>query len=300
MKPTLLVLAAGMGSRYGGNKQLDEVGPSGETIIDYSIYDAIRAGFGKIVFIIRRDLEAQVKERFFEKLKGKIELDYVFQELTNVPEGSKVSPDRVKPWGTSHAVLVADNAIKEPFGVINADDFYGFDSLKILSNFLVSDKDPDSYCIVGYKLGNTLSDHGYVNRGICNVDSEGFLKNIVEVLKIEKTYSGAKAPGENGTEQQYTGNEIASMNLFGFKPGCFRILREDFKDFISENGMDPKSELLIPNTLDKYIKKGDISIKVLMSNDRWFGVTYREDKPFVVESIRKMIREGRYPARIYN
>lgn len=288
-----------MGSRYGGNKQLDEVGPSGETIIDYSIYDAIRAGFGKIVFIIRRDLEAQVRERFFEKLKGKIDLDYVFQEITNVPEGAKVAPDRVKPWGTSHAVLVAESKISEPFGVINADDFYGFASLKILRDFLVNDTDPNCYCIVGYKLGNTLSDHGYVNRGVCNVDPAGLLENIVEVLKIEKTYNGARAPGADGTEQLFNGDEIVSMNLFGFKPGCFTILNEDFRRFIANNGMDVKSELLIPNTLDRYIKKGDIRIKVLMSNDRWFGVTYREDKPFVVESIRKMIREGLYPAKIY-
>lgn len=300
MKPTLLVLAAGMGSRYGGNKQLDEVGPAGETIIDYSIYDAIRAGFGKIVFVIRRDLEEQVRERFFEKLKGKIELDYVFQELTNVPEGSKVSPERVKPWGTSHAVLVAESKISEPFGVINADDFYGYNSLVILRDFLVNDTDPDCYCIVGYKLGNTLSDHGHVNRGVCNVDNEGLLRNIEEVLRIEKTYNGAKAPASDGTEQQFTGNEIVSMNLFGFKPGCFNILKEDFRDFVSKNGMDIKSELLIPSTLDRYISKGDIRIKVLMSNDRWFGVTYREDKPFVVESVRKMIREGVYPARIYS
>lgn len=299
MKPTLLVLAAGMGSRYGGNKQLDEVGPSGETIIDYSIYDAIRAGFGKIVFIIRRDLEAQVKERFFEKLKNKIELDYVFQELTNVPEGSKIAPDRVKPWGTSHAVLVAENSIREPFGIINADDFYGYDSLKILHDFLVNDKDPATYCIVGYKLGNTLSDHGYVNRGVCNVDSNGLLQNIVEVLKIEKTEDGAKAPAPDGGEQLFTGSEIVSMNLFGFKPGCFNILKEDFSKFIDEHGMDARSELLIPNTLDRYIKKGDIRIKVLMSNDRWFGVTYREDKPFVVENIRKMVQEGIYPEKIY-
>ncbi len=299
MKPTLLILAAGMGSRYGGNKQLDEVGPSGETIIDYSIYDAIRAGFGKIVFIIRRDLEAQVKERFFEKLKNKIELDYVFQELTNVPEGSKITPDRVKPWGTSHAVLVAENNVREPFGIINADDFYGYDSLKILHDFLVNDKEPDTYCIVGYKLGNTLSDHGYVNRGVCNVDSNGLLENIVEVLKIEKTASGAKAPAPDGGEQHYTGSEIVSMNLFGFKPGCFNVLREDFRSFIEEHGMETRSELLIPNTLDRYIKKGDIRIKVLMSNDRWFGVTYREDKPYVVENIRKMVQEGVYPEKIY-
>lgn len=174
MKPTLLVLAAGMGSRYGGNKQLDEVGPSGETIIDYSIYDAIRAGFGKIVFVIRRDIEEQVKERFVKKLKGKIEVDYVFQEITNVPEGAIVSPERVKPWGTSHAVLVADRKISEPFGVINADDYYGFDSYKILHDFLVNDKDPNCYCIVGYKLGNTLSDHGTVNRGSAMLITMGY------------------------------------------------------------------------------------------------------------------------------
>jgi dTDP-glucose pyrophosphorylase len=299
MKPTLLVLAAGMGSRYGGNKQLDEVGPSGETIIDYSIYDAIRAGFGKIVFIIRRDIEEQVKERFVEKLKDKIDVDYVFQEITNVPEGAKVSPDRQKPWGTSHAVLVADKNVNEPFGVINADDFYGFDSYKILHDFLVNDKDPDCYCIVGYKLGNTLSDHGYVNRGVCNVDSEGHLLNIVEVLKIEKTRKGAKAPGPDGNEVNYTGKEIVSMNLFGFKLSCFNLLKKDFRDFIKTSGMDLKSELLIPNTLDKFIKSGEIKIRVLMSNERWFGITYREDKPFVVESIRKMVREGVYPPRIY-
>jgi len=299
MKPTLLVLAAGMGSRYGGNKQLDEVGPSGETIIDYSIYDAIRAGFGKIVFVIRRDIEEQVKERFVEKLRDKIEVDYVFQEITNVPEGAKVTPERQKPWGTSHAVLVADKKIKEPFGVINADDYYGFDSYKILHDFLVDNNDPDCYCIVGYKLGNTLSDHGHVNRGVCNVDSEGLLQNIVEVLKIEKTRNGAKAPDHEGNEVLYNGKEIVSMNLFGFKSSCFDILREDFRDFINKNGMDPKSELLIPATLDRYIKKGKIKIRVLMSNERWFGVTYREDKPFVVESIKKMIRKGIYPARIY-
>lgn len=299
MKPTLLVLAAGMGTRYGGNKQLDEVGPSGETIIDYSIYDAIRAGFGKIVFVIRRDIEEQVKERFVKKLKGKIEVDYVFQEVTNVPEGSKVTSERVKPWGTSHAVMVADKKIKEPFGVINADDFYGFDSYKILHDFLVNDEDPNCYCIVGYKLGNTLSDHGTVNRGVCQVDNHGLLQNIVEVLKIEKTPSGAKAPVVNGGETTYSGNEIVSMNLFGFKPSSFDILHADFREFIDKQGMDPKSELLIPATLDRYINKGIIKIKVLMSNERWFGVTYREDKPFVVDSINKMVSKGLYPSSIY-
>jgi len=299
MKPTLLVLAAGMGSRYGGNKQLDEVGPSGETIIDYSIYDAIRAGFGKIVFVIRRDIEEQVKERFVKKLKGKIDVDYVFQEITNLPEGVKVSPERQKPWGTSHAILVTRDKIKEPFGVINADDYYGVESFKILHDFLINDKDPNCYSIVGYKLGNTLSDHGHVNRGVCSAGEDGLLQNIAEVRQIEKTHNGAKAPGTDGKELHFTGNEIVSMNLFGFKPSCYDFLNKEFRNFINRSGMDLKSELDIPTSLDIFVKNGDITIRILQSNERWFGVTYREDKPFVVESIRKMIRKGIYPARIY-
>jgi hypothetical protein len=299
MKPTLLVLAAGMGSRYGGNKQLDEVGPSGETIIDYSIFDAIRAGFGKIVFVIRRDIEEQVKERFVEKLRNRIDVDYVFQEITNLPEGVKVAPDRAKPWGTSHAILVTRDKIKEPFGVINSDDYYGVESYKILHDFLVNDQDPNTYAIIGYKLGNTLSDHGNVNRGVCKVTSEGLLSLIVETRQIEKTKSGAKASGPDGKVQEFTGNEIVSMNLFGFKPSCYNYLGEEFRNFIIAKGMDLKSELDIPTSLDKFVKKGDIRIKILMSNERWFGVTYREDKPFVVECLKKMIRKGIYPARIY-
>jgi len=299
MKPTLLVLAAGMGTRYGGNKQLDEVGPSGETIIDYSIYDAIRAGFGKIVFVIRRDIEEQVKERFVEKLQGKIEIDYVFQEITNIPEGVKVSSDRQKPWGTSHAILVTRQKIKEPFGVINADDYYGVDSFGILRDFLLNDKDPNSYCIVGYKLGNTLSEHGHVNRGVCQVGSDGLLKKIVETRQIEKTRDGAVAPGPDGKPVHFTGNEIVSMNLWGFKPSCYDFLGKEFRNFINENGMELKSELDIPTSIDKFVKSGEIKIKILMTNERWFGVTYRDDKPFVVESLKKMIRKGIYPARIY-
>jgi dTDP-glucose pyrophosphorylase len=299
MKPTILVLAAGMGSRYGGNKQLDEVGPSGETIIDYSIYDAIRAGFGKIVFVIRRDIENQVKERFVKKLKGKIEVDYVFQEITNLPEGVPVNPERSKPWGTSHAILVTKDKIKEPFGVINADDYYGVESFRILHDFLTTDKDPNAYCIVGYKLGNTLSEHGHVNRGVCQVDDKGLLVNIVETRQIEKTTDGAQAPGPDGKTLKFTGNEIVSMNLWGFKPSCYNFLEREFREFINKNGMDPKSELDIPTSVDKFVKKGEITIKILMSNDRWFGVTYREDKPFVVASIRDMINKGIYPESIY-
>jgi NDP-sugar pyrophosphorylase family protein len=299
MKPSLLVLAAGMGSRYGGNKQLDEVGPSGETIIDYSIYDAIRAGFGKIIFVIRHDIEDQVKERFVEKLRGRIEVDYVFQEITNLPEGVKVSPERAKPWGTSQAILVTEKKINEPFGIINSDDYYGVESFKILHDFLLNDKDPNCYCIVGYKLGNTLSDHGHVNRGVCKVGHDGLLQHIVEVRKISKQQNGAKAPGIDGEDLQFTGNEIVSMNLFGFKPTCYDFLGKEFRSFINKNGMDLKAELDIPTTLDKFVKNGEIRIKVLMSNERWFGVTYRDDKPYVVESIKQMIRKGIYPARIY-
>lgn len=299
MKPTLLVLAAGMGSRYGGNKQLDQVGPSGETIIDYSIYDAIRAGFGKIVFVIRKDIEEQVKERFVQKLKGRIEVDYVFQEITNLPAGVKVAPDRTKPWGTSHAILVTEKKIKEPFGVINADDYYGVESFTILKDFLVNDKGPDNYCIVGYKLGNTLSEHGHVNRGVCKADKNGFLTNIVETRQIEKTKDGAVAPGTDGKNHHFTGNEIVSMNLWGFKPSCYHFLGEEFRNFINRSGMDPKSELDIPTSVDKFVKNGQITIKILMSNERWFGVTYREDKPFVVESLNRMISKGIYPSSLY-
>jgi UTP-glucose-1-phosphate uridylyltransferase len=298
MKPTLLVLAAGMGTRYGGNKQLDQVGPSGETIIDYSIYDAIRAGFGKIVFVIRRDIEDQIKERFVDKLKGKIEVDYVFQEITNLPEGVTVSPERQKPWGTSHAILVTEKAIKEPFGVINADDYYGVDSFRILRDFLIDDKDPNCYCIVGYKMGNTLSEHGHVNRGVCGVEN-GLLKDIVETRQIEKTPTGAKAPGPDGKDLIFTGNEVVSMNLWGFKPSCYSFLGSEFRNFLNKSGMDPKSELDIPTSIDKFVKNGEITIKILMSNEHWFGVTYREDKPFVVESINKMISRGVYPSKLY-
>ncbi|MDR2887163.1 MAG: NTP transferase domain-containing protein [Bacteroidales bacterium] len=300
MKPSLLVLAAGMGSRYGGNKQLDEVGPSGETIIDYSIYDAIRAGFGKIVFIIRRDIEQQVRERFVQKLQGKIEVDYVFQELQNLPEGSKVNIDRSKPWGTSHAILVARNKISEPFGVINADDFYGAESFRILYDFLASDENDTNYCIVGYSMKNTLSDHGNVNRGVCRVDAEGFLTDIAETREIEKLPSGgAQAPDGEGRMIKFTGNEVVSMNLWGFKPSCFDFLDREFRHFIATKGMELKSELDIPTSVDRFVKTGEITIKILMSAERWFGVTYREDKPFVVESVGNMIAKGVYPPKIY-
>jgi len=299
MKPSLLVLAAGMGSRYGGNKQLDQVGPSGETIIDYSIFDAKRAGFGKVVFVIRRDIEEQFKETFVKRLKDVIEIDYVFQELGNLPAGFAAPAERQKPWGTSHAILVAKDKIKEPFGVINSDDYYGVDAFKILYEFLTEDKKDNNYCIVGYKLGNTLSDHGQVNRGICRVNSKGFLENIVETRGIEKTATGATVTTPDGHVQNFTGEEIVSMNLWGFKPSCFNYLSMEFSNFLRSKISDPKSELDIPTSVDNYVKKGEMTIQILTSNSRWFGVTYREDKPFVVESIRKMVDAGIYPERLF-
>lgn len=299
MKPTLLVLAAGMGSRYGGNKQLDQVGPSGETIIDYSIYDAKRAGFGKVVFVIRRDIEEQFRETFVKRLKNVIEIDYVFQELGNLPDGYQVPEGRQKPWGTSHAILVTEPKIHEPFGVINADDYYGIDSFMVLHDFLTNDRKDNNFCIVGYKLGNTLSEHGHVNRGICKVSSNGLLKNIVETRAIEKRPDGIFAPAADGTMTRYSGDEIVSMNLFGFKPSCYKYLGIEFRNFLKEKISDLKAELDIPTSLDKFVKKGEITVQVLMSNSQWFGVTYREDKPFVVESIRRMVDQGVYPEKLF-
>ncbi len=299
MKPTLMVLAAGMGSRYGGNKQLDQVGPSGETIIDYSIYDAKRAGFGKVVFVIRRDIEEQFKETFVKRLRNVIEIDYVFQDLGNLPGGYKVPEGRQKPWGTSHAILVTEPKIHEPFGVINADDYYGYDAFKVLYRFLTEDTNDSNYCIVGYRLGNTLSDHGHVNRGICRVSSDGFLEHMVETRGIEKRPDGVFAPDAAGNINRYTGDEIVSMNLFGFKPSVYKYLNIEFTNFLKERMSDPKAELDIPTSLDKFVKKGEITIQILRSNSHWFGVTYREDKPFVVESIRKMVDQGMYPEKLF-
>lgn len=300
MKPSLVVLAAGMGSRYGGNKQLDQVGPSGETIIDYSIYDAIRAGFGKIIFVIRHDIEDQVKERFVNRLKGKIDVDYVFQEITNLPEGVSVNPERSKPWGTSHAILVTKDKVHEPFGVINSDDYYGVDSFKILYDFLVNDKKDNCFSIVGYKLENTLSEHGDVNRGVCSVSKDDYLEHIVETRKIGKTTTGIKAPNpEGGEDLLFTGDEVVSMNLWGFKPSCFKFLNEEFTEFIHKYGQELKSELDIPTSVDRFVKNGEMKIKILHTDEKWFGVTYKDDKPFVVNSLRSMVDKGIYPESIY-
>ncbi|MCD4769788.1 MAG: nucleotidyltransferase [Bacteroidales bacterium] len=300
MKPTLLVLAAGMGTRYGGNKQLDTVGPNGETIIDFSIFDAVRAGFGKILFVIRRDIEKQIVETFIKPLQGIVEVDYVFQEIDNLPGDLKPAPGRTKPWGTSHAILVSREKINEPFGVINADDYYGIDSFRTLHDFLVNDDDDKNYCIVGYKMINTLSDHGHVNRGVCKIDDNEMLLDIVETHKIEKRSNGIFAPSNNDGFNSFTGEEIVSMNLWGFKPSCFGYLQDEFISFINRSKNDPKAELDIPTSMDVFIKRGEISIRILLTDEKWFGVTYREDKPYVIEGIQKLFDNGTYPPKLWN
>lgn len=299
MKPVILVLAAGMGSRYGGNKQLDAVGPNGETIIDYSIYDARRAGFGKIVFVIRRNIEEQFIEQFVKPMKGVIDIDYVFQDIDDLPAGIKPDPDRTKPWGTSHAILVAKEKIKEPFGVINSDDYYGLEAYKILYDFLTTNNDDNNFCIIAYKMGNTLSDHGDVNRGVCKVDKKGQLVDIVETREIVKRKDGIFAPAADGGMKQFSKDDIVSMNLWGFKTSCFKYLEDEFIRFIDRNSSNIKAELDIPTSMDVYVKKGEIAIDVLMTDSKWMGVTYQNDKPFVIEGIKKMIAEGVYPEKLW-
>jgi UTP-glucose-1-phosphate uridylyltransferase len=299
MKPTLLVLAAGMGSRYGGLKQIDPVGPSGEIIIDYSIYDAIRAGFGKVVFIIRKEIEESFKETIGARFEGKLQVEYAYQELDKLPEGYSVPADRAKPWGTGHAILCAKDVINEPFAVINADDFYGKNGYKLLCDYLSNAKDGEKadYCMVGYLLRNTLSEHGSVARGVCATEN-GLLQNVVEMTKIEKVGDAAKNV-EEGAEAELTGDEIVSLNFWGFTPSIFKRLEELFADFLKENINEPKKEFFIPSVVDELIKTGKAEVKALETPDSWFGITYRDDKPRVVESINKLVNENVYPEKLF-
>lgn len=298
MKPTLLILAAGMGSRYGGLKQVDPVGPSGEAIIDYSIYDAIRAGFGKVVFVIRESFAEAFKENFEKKLAGKIETEYVFQELDSfVPDPSSISPDRKKPWGTGHAVLVAQDAINEPFVVINADDYYGATSYRLVHDYL-SQALSNAYCMVGYKLAMTLSDHGYVSRGVCQTDQNGFLQTVVERTHIEKTNGKIISKIDDGKHLEMTGDEVVSMNIWGFMPSFFKHLESYFLEFINKEAKNPKGEFYIPYVVNELIRKNEVTLKVLESPDQWFGVTYKEDKGLAEQRIRTLIRENVYPENL--
>src|SRR5882724_9617093 len=291
-KPTLLVLAAGMGSRYGGLKQIDPVGPNGETIIDYSIFDALRAGFGRLVFVIRHDIEAAFREAIGARFEKRLPVEYVFQELNKLPEGFSVPPNRKKPWGTGQAILMAEKVIREPFAAINADDFYGAASFRVLAEHLRSGS-PD-YAMVGFTLRNTLSEFGSVARGACQVAPDGYLLGVRELTKIEKDGAGAKYVDASGAVQRLSGDEPVSMNMWGFTPTLFTHLREQLIEFLKRHGQEEKSELYIPSVVNELVKAHQERCKVLRTTDSWFGVTYREDRPFVVEGIRALIARGDY------
>jgi dTDP-glucose pyrophosphorylase len=301
MKPTLLILAAGMGSRYGGLKQLDQVGPSGETIIDYSIYDAIRAGFGKVIFIIKEAIEDDFKEIFVERLKDKIAIDYVFQETWMVPEGITIPDNRSKPWGTGHAVMMADGKIHEPFAVINADDFYGRGAFETLAGYY-KDWTPElsaDYCMVGYRLANTLSEFGAVSRGVCEPDEKSFLVDVVERTQIAR--SGADIAYKDEKEQQVVlpGDTIVSMNFWGFTPSLFGFLNTGFEAFIRKNAENLKAEFFIPSVVNDLIKSKQATVRILHCEEKWFGMTYREDRETVVKSIRELVEQGVYPENLW-
>ena len=301
MKPTLFVLAAGMGSRYGGLKQLDGLGPNGETIMDYSVFDAKRAGFGKVVFVIRKSFEEDFRTIVLKKYEGVIDTEVVFQDITDVPEGFTYNPERTKPWGTNHAVLIGKGVILEPFAVINADDFYGKDAFEVMAEFLrgVVGKQ-NEYCMVGYRVGNTLSESGSVSRGVCVVDEKGNLTNVVERTSIERKGDDIIYIDENGNEVAIGENTPVSMNMWGFTPDYFDYSLEDFKKFLTEYGQELKSEFFIPLVVNNLIVAGKATCKVLDSSAKWFGVTYAEDRPEVVAKIQALIEGGVYPAKLYN
>ena len=295
-KPTLLVLAAGMGSRYGGLKQIDPVGPNGETIIDYSIHDAMRAGFGKVVFVIRRDIEEPFKKIIGARFEKKVPVNYVFQELNKVPPGFSVPANRAKPWGTGQAILLAADAIHEPFAAINADDFYGANSFRVLAEHLGSGS--ADFGMVGFILRNTLSEFGSVARGVCKTSATGFLESVTEMTKIERDGHGAKTVGPDGNVLKLTGDETVSMNMWGFTPELFGDLKKLFAEFLTKHGAEEKSEFYIPAAVNDLLRGGRARVKVLRTPDPWFGVTYREDRPFVIEGIRKLIARGDYPEKL--
>ena len=299
MKPTLVVLAAGMGSRYGGLKQVDPVGPGGEAILDYSVFDAIRGGFGKVVFIIRRDFEAEFKEKVGSKYEGMIPVDYCYQDINDLPEPYKVPEGRTKPWGTAHATRAARDVVKEPFAVINADDFYGRDAFAKLGAFL-SAAEPMHLAMVGYRLDLTLSENGSVARGICKVSDAGDLESVTEMTKLVRAGDSAENREDEASPVKVPLDARVSMNLWGFTPELFGELEERFPRWLAENGAKEKSEWYIPFVVDELIKEGKADCKVLPTESSWFGVTYREDKPYVMAEIKKLVDAGEYPADLFS
>lgn len=302
-KTTLVIMAAGMGSRYGGLKQIDPVGPNGEIIMEYSIYDAIRAGFSKVVFIIKKEIEETFREVIGKKVEGIIDVEYVYQRVDNLPEGFSVPEGRVKPWGTGHAVLSAKDAVKTPFAVINADDFYGAETYRLLNGFLTNNQDAANkykYCMVGFVIENTLTENGHVARGVCNVDSEGHLVGIHERTKIVKFGNETKYTEDDTNWIKIPEKSIVSMNTWGFNPSILNELEERFPVFLRKNQDNIiKAEYFLPTVVDDLIKEGKANVKVLSTTDKWYGVTYQEDKPVVKKSISDMVADQKYPSRLW-
>lgn len=303
MKPTLILLAAGMGSRYGGLKQLDGLGPNGETIMDYSIYDAIQAGFGKIVFIIRKDFEDEFRSKVLSKYEGHIPTEVVFQSIDALPEGFTCPENRTKPWGTNHAVLMAKNVVKEPFCVINCDDFYNRDCFMVIGKFLASLPNgcKNKYAMVGFRVGNTLSENGTVARGVCSTNAENHLQTVVERTEIEHHNGPICFKDEDGDWIELEENTPVSMNVWGFTPDYFEYSEAYFKEFLSTPGVmeNPKSEYFIPLMVNKLINDGTSTVEVLDTTSKWFGVTYAADRPSVVEKIQNLVNEGVYPSKLF-
>lgn len=298
MKPTLVILAAGMASRYGSMKQVEGFGPSGETIMDYSIYDAIRAGFGKVVFIIRKEFIENFRQAIGKKIEERIKTEYIFQELGSYTNGFDVPAERTKPWGTAHAVLCAAEKVHEPFAVINADDFYGRDGFEKAYHFLVDECNENTYSIIGYELLKTLSEHGTVNRGVCDVDSSGNLVSVLERLNISRQGDKIICNDEHLPRELSLDTHV-SMNFWCFHPSIFRYTENLFKEFLAKNSSNPKSEFFIPIVADKFIKEGEGVIKVINTSAQWFGVTYKEDAPMVRKRLMKLIEDGEYPEKLW-
>ena len=300
MPQTLVVLAAGMGSRYGGLKQIDPMGPSGETILDYSVFDALRAGFSKVVFIIRPDFEADFRNNVSSKFEHLVDVEYAFQTLDKLPSGWSVPAGREKPWGTTHAILCAADVVKENFAVINADDFYGQESYAVLNNELSGvDSLANTFSMVGFTLRNTLSDHGSVARGVCTTSENGLLTHIDEMTNLSREGSGALYTRDDGSVLSLTGDEPVSMNMWGFTPRLFDHLDRVFQEFLRTSGTELKSECFIPLTVGQLITEKHVTCKVLRSNSTWFGVTYKEDKEIVQGSIAALVEQGKYPQSLW-
>lgn len=298
--PTLLILAAGMATRYGSLKQIEKFGPGGETIIDYSIYDALRAGFGRVIFVIRRSIEKEFKAVMMHKFADKIEVDFVLQELDNLPKGFSRAENRQKPWGTGHAVWTAAAKINGPFAVINADDFYGYQSFESIARFLKNKTNEQEYGLIGYQLKNTLSPHGAVSRGICKTNSAGNLKSITEQTHIFQTQNGITLTDKDQRQILLKGDEIVSMNLMGFTPSVFPHFETSFKEFLNtKRHENPKAEFYLPEVVNNLVKTGEASVKVLLTPEKWFGVTYPNDKPIAIERLKDLIAEGIYPENLW-